>query len=101
MEKTETSLIDRLHGSLMGVYIADAVASPVHWYYERDRLLADYGELKGYVQPKELFPSSLMNQKIAREGKIGEIINHNKLSRWKKEFHYHGTLQKGECTLEA
>ncbi len=30
---TNSSLKDKQKAALLGLYIADAVASPVHWYY--------------------------------------------------------------------
>jgi hypothetical protein len=32
------SLIERQKASLLGLFIADAVASPVHWYYNTRQL---------------------------------------------------------------
>ena len=35
------------------MYVADAVAMPVHWMYNLRNLKRDYGEITGYVAPKE------------------------------------------------
>jgi ADP-ribosylglycohydrolase len=31
------------NGALWGLYIGDALAMPVHWYYNRSALFDDYG----------------------------------------------------------
>jgi len=33
----------------LGSLAADAVAMPVHWYYDREALKRDYGTIAGYV----------------------------------------------------
>ena len=37
------ALSDRLRGSLLGLFVADAVAMPVHWMYDLRLLKRDYG----------------------------------------------------------
>lgn len=32
-QKINTTTLDRKKGALYGLFVADAVASPVHWYY--------------------------------------------------------------------
>jgi ADP-ribosyl-[dinitrogen reductase] hydrolase len=34
---------------------------PVHWMYSLNNLKRDYGEIKGYVKPKDYFEGSIMN----------------------------------------
>jgi ADP-ribosylglycohydrolase len=34
---------DRYTGALFGLYVADAVAMPVHWMYDLRQLNQDYG----------------------------------------------------------
>ncbi len=47
--KKMSTVLDRIRGALVGLYIADAVAMPVHWMYSRAQLKADYGTVAGYV----------------------------------------------------
>ena len=47
--------------ALFGLYVADAVAMPVHWMYNLNNLKRDYGTIQGYVQPKDYFEGSIMN----------------------------------------
>ena len=37
------SFASRARGALYGLAIGDALAMPVHWYYDRAALRADYG----------------------------------------------------------
>jgi ADP-ribosyl-[dinitrogen reductase] hydrolase len=50
-----------MYATLFGLYVADAVAMPVHWMYNLDQLNSDYGEIKGYRAPKKKFKGSIMN----------------------------------------
>lgn len=50
-----SSIAQRKEGALYGLYIADAVAMPVHWMYNLQNLKKDYGQIKGYVQPLDSF----------------------------------------------
>ena len=95
----------------MGLYIADAVASPVHWMYDLRQLKSDYGTITGYVKPKDKFSGSIMNLSNTGGGGrgsdhgsiIGDVINHGKKQYWVRggNFHYHLGLDAGENTLEA
>ena len=95
----------------MGLFYADAVASPVHWYYDRNALRRDYGVIKGYVKPKDKLEGSIMNLSNTGGGGrgsdqgsiIGDVINHGKKQYWVRggNNHYHLGLEAGENTLEA
>lgn len=86
-------------GSLFGLFVADATAMPVHWYYDIYALKRDYGEIKGYRKPHDEFPNSIMNKSDtggAGRGSdkgsiIGDVICHGKKKYWKKgkSYHYH------------
>lgn len=43
-----------------GVYIADALSMPVHWYYDPKVLQRDFGRITKYEAPKEKHPGSIM-----------------------------------------
>ncbi len=47
--------------ALLGMLVADAVAMPVHWFYDTRVLLSEYGRITEYVAPKDTFPNSIMN----------------------------------------
>lgn len=109
----DTSFEDRVAGALWGIFIADAIAMPAHWYYDGPmQIISDYhGPITGYVQPKFLLENSIMNKSNTGGGGrgsfdgniIGEVINHGKKKYWNPDdsHHYHCTLQKGENTLDA
>jgi hypothetical protein len=40
---------NRLKGALWGMFIGDALAMPVHWYYNTASLKNDYGEGLNYI----------------------------------------------------
>jgi len=106
-----SKLLDRKRASLLGLYVADAVAMPVHWMYDLHQLKSDYGVIKGYVKPKDTFRNSIMNLSNTGGGGrgsdeksiIGDVINHGKKKYWLRggNFHYHLGLAAGENTLEA
>ena len=112
-----TALADRVAGALWGMFIADALAMPVHWFYGGgDQIRKKFGgPITGYQQPLQRagdFPESIMALSstggAGRGGTgdgdiIGTIINHGKKDLWTRGsgHHYHCTLQKGETTLEG
>merc|ERR1719320_1254133 len=84
---------------------------PVHWMYDLRNLKRDYGEIKGYVKPKDRFEGSIMNKSNTGGGGrgsfkgniIGTVINHGKKKFWVRgeNNHYHIGMAAGENTLEA
>ena len=81
------------------MYVADAVAMPVHWMYNLRNLKRDYGEITGYVAPKEHFEGSIMNlSNTGGAGRgsdkgniVGDVILHGKKKYWAggQSYHYH------------
>ena len=45
--------IQGCEAALWGIFIADALSAPAHWYYDTAALMADYGTIRGYVAPKK------------------------------------------------
>lgn len=105
------TMLDRKKAALFGLYVADAVAMPVHWYYSTSQLKSDYGTIMGYVKPKDKFAGSIMNLSNTGGGGrgsdqgsiIGDVINHGKKKYWVRggDNHYHLGLEAGENTLEG
>lgn len=104
--------LDRIGGALWGLYIADAMSMPSHWYYGgQGQIARDYGRIDGYKKPVMDLPGSIMNKSNTGGGGrgsasgdiIGRVINHGKKDYWnpRKNCHYHCTLEAGENTLEA
>lgn len=87
-------------GALFGSAIGDALAMPVHWYYNRAALAADYGQVTTYVDPKHPHPDSILwRSHYKAPNEKGEIL-HNQAQYWgQRGIHYHQNLQGGENTL--
>ena len=88
------------NGALWGLYIGDALAVPVHWYYNRSALFDDYGWVTDYLAPRNPHPDSILfRPHYAAPGPRGEIL-HDQAQYWgQKGIHYHQFLKPGENTL--
>jgi ADP-ribosyl-[dinitrogen reductase] hydrolase len=86
--------------SFVGGLCADALAMPVHWYYDRAALVRDYGKVVGYVAPKNLHPGSILwRSHYTPLNERGNIL-HDQAEYWGRAgVHYHQFLQAGENTL--
>jgi len=95
---------ERREGALWGLYIGDALAMPVHWYYNRGALFDDYGWVAGYLTPKNPHPDSILfRSNYAAPNPKGEIL-HEQAAYWGREgtrYHYHQFLKAGENTLNV
>lgn len=105
-------IAERIRGALIGGYIGDALAMPVHWYYNLNQLREDFpGGIKTYEAPKATFRGSIMNLSNTGGGGrgsdagtvVGDVILHGKRKYWKSggSYHYHNLLKKGENTLDS
>ncbi len=91
---------DRVHGALFGLFIADALAMPVHWYYDTRALRRDYGEVSDYLRPRNPHPDSILYRSSFRPTSPAADILHDQARYWgKKGVHYHQFLEAGENTL--
>ena len=71
---------------LWGMFVGDALAMPVHWYYDVAALQRDFGTLRDFRAPHEYPPSSIMslaNTGAAGRGSqkgevVGSVILHGK-----------------------
>ena len=64
MQKPELSdkLKQAKEEAVYGMLVADAVAMPVHWYYNPEDIKRGYGSwLTGYIAPNNKHPSSILN----------------------------------------
>lgn len=104
-------LRDSIKGALFGLFVGDSTAMPVHWMYNLQQLRSDYGQITGYVKPKDVFQGSIMNLSNTGGGGrgsdkgdiVGSVILHGKKKYWMRggNYHYHLGLEAGENTLEA
>ena len=99
---------DRMRGALWGMFIGDALAMPVHWYYNIATLWQDFGQIRDYQAPKAHHPNSIMalanTAKAGRGSQDGDIVG-NVILKGKKQHwgqanrHYHQGMQAGDNTL--
>jgi ADP-ribosyl-[dinitrogen reductase] hydrolase len=92
----------KIDGALAGLCIGDALAMPVHWYYNRQALENDYGLVSDYLKPRNPHPDSILwRSSYTTENAKGEIL-HEQARYWgKRGIHYHQFLEAGENTLNV
>ena len=115
MQDTEFRL-QRIQNALWGLFIGDALAMPVHWYYNPLDIDKDFpGGIKAMAAAPERHPSSIMalhsvshgGRKAGAAGErqrqvVGEVILKGKAQFWgQPNRHYHHRMQAGENTLNA
>ena len=83
-----------------GALAGDAVAMPVHWYYNREALVRDYGKVIGYQAPRGDHPDSILwRSSYVPLNERGNIL-HDQARFWgQRGIHYHQFLRAGENTL--
>lgn len=91
---------ERSRGCLLGAFLGDALAMPVHWYYDRAALARDYGRVTELVAPKNPHADSILwRSSYVPPNAKGEIL-HEQAQYWgQKGVHYHQFLRAGENTL--
>jgi ADP-ribosylglycohydrolase len=99
---------DRLRGALWGMFVGDALAMPVHWYYDVAALHRNFGAIRDYQATKDFHPNSIMSLASTRragrgsqEGEVvgGVILKGKKLYWGRPNTHYHRGMQAGDNTL--
>jgi len=100
MKKSEKMTTDPFQNAYLGSLVADAVSMPVHWYYDREALRAEYGEITGYLAPKNPHTGSILWRSQYRAlNDQGEILHDQAVYWGQRGIHYHQFLQAGENTL--
>ena len=96
------SIHSKSRGTLYGLCIGDALAMPVHWYYNRLALYETYGRVTDYLTPRNPHVDSILwRSSYAASDSKGEIL-HDQAQFWgKKGIHYHQFLKAGENTLNV
>nr|XP_022286115.1 uncharacterized protein LOC111099060 isoform X1 [Crassostrea virginica] len=102
--------------ALWGMFVADALAMPVHWYYNPSDIKSGYGGwLTGYRAPEKHHPSSILTisatggsgrsgGSLKNKPVIGDVILHDKLKFWTsndRTVHYHQGMKAGDNTLNV
>jgi ADP-ribosylglycohydrolase len=92
--------LDHVRGGVLGAFIADAHAMPVHWYYDRRARERDYGWVEEFLSPRNPHPDSILwRSSYQALNERGEIL-HDQAQYWgRKGVHYHQQLRAGENTL--
>lgn len=110
------ALKNAISEAVWGMVIADAVAMPVHWFYQIEEIKKRYnGWIQGYRAPCERHPTSILaisnaegSGRAAGTGAkpikpvIGSVILHDKLKFWtsgSRSTHYHQGMAPGDSTL--
>lgn len=88
--------IQAYHGSLA----ADALAMPVHWYYDTVALRRDYGMVDRFMEPKNPHSGSILwRSEYHALNERGDILRDQAQYWGKRGIHYHQFLKAGENTL--
>jgi len=91
---------DSLAGLVLGGFIGDALAMPVHWYYDRLAMRQDYGVVRDYMEPRPPHHGSILwRSEYSALNERGDIL-HDQARYWGQHgIHYHQFLRAGENTL--
>ncbi len=93
-------MIDQLRGLAWGSFIGDALAMPVHWYYNRTALHRDYGIVRDYLAPRNPHADSILwRSEYTALNARGDILRDQAQYWGQRGIHYHQFLRAGENTL--
>jgi ADP-ribosylglycohydrolase len=93
-------MIDHLRGLAWGPFIGDALAMPVHWYYDRAALRRDYGLVRDYLPPHNPHSGSILwRSQYTPLNERGDILREQAQYWGQPGIHYHQFLRAGENTL--
>jgi ADP-ribosyl-[dinitrogen reductase] hydrolase len=102
MKETHRYSLSRSHGALYGLCIGDALAMPVHWYYDREALFRDYGRVTDFLTPRNPHPDSVLwRSSYQALNEKGDILHDQARYYGQKNIHYHQFLNAGENTLNV
>jgi ADP-ribosyl-[dinitrogen reductase] hydrolase len=121
--ETKKDRARRMRNALWGLFIGDALAMPVHWFYDRDNIRRVFnGGLSGYEDAPHPHPESFMAgvayrpdvEAARRHGRRHDILHQHarfydtgfsdaaiEPADTENRFHYHHGLKAGENTLGA
>lgn len=95
-----SDLKSRFQAACWGAWIGDALAMPAHWYYKRELITRDYGQIKELLAPKNPHPDSILWRSRYESTSEKDNILHDQAEFWGKPgIHYHQNLKAGENTL--
>ncbi len=86
--------------AFLGSLVADAFAMPVHWYYDRNALVRDYGVVQEFVAPKNPHADSILwRSEYTPVNEKGDILREQAAFWGQRGIHYHQFLEAGENTV--
>lgn len=89
-----------LHHAYLGSLVADALAMPGHWYYDREALRRDYGMLDHFKAPHNPHPGSILwRSEYHPLNERGDILREQGVFWGQRGVHYHQFLEAGENTV--
>lgn len=105
----------RASAALKSLFVADALAMPVHWFYNRSDILKAFpGGVQQFEAAPLYHPSSIMSlhsttaggrrtqEAPSRHEIVGDVILKGRREHWGLPHrHYHHGMQAGENTLNA
>lgn len=106
----------RATAALQSLFVGDALAMPVHWYYNPMDIFRQFrGGISRFEDAPAYHPSSIMSLHSTSKGGrgchksdgkvreiVGEVILKGKRHHWdKSNQHYHQGMKAGENTLNA
>ncbi|MCC6352831.1 MAG: ADP-ribosylglycohydrolase family protein [Verrucomicrobiae bacterium] len=92
--------MSRWDDAFWGSLVADALAMPVHWYYDRKALRRDYGMVDRYMAPRNPHPDSILwRSAYSPANELGDILREQAAYWGQAGVHYHQFLEAGENTL--
>lgn len=84
----------------VGSLAADALAMPVHWYYDRAALKRDYGVVDHFMAPRNPHPGSILWRSSYQPiNERGDILREQAAYWGQQDIHYHQFLKAGGNTL--
>lgn len=107
---------ERATAALRTAFVADALAMPVHWYYNPRDILAQFpGGIQGLAPAPAHHPSSIMSLHSTAQGGrrgalpgasqreiVGDVILKGRRQHWNvPNRHYHHEMPAGSNTLNA
>ena len=123
MTQTSTALPPlaavRAQSALRNLFVADALAMPVHWYYNPMDIERQFpGGITQFEAAPDFHPSSIMSLHSTSQGGrtsaargrshgkpkqiVGDVILKGRAKHWgKANTHYHHGMQAGDNTLNA
>jgi ADP-ribosyl-[dinitrogen reductase] hydrolase len=90
----------RINQARLGMFIGDALAMPVHWYYDTWALRMEYGEITDFLAPHNPHRDSILWRSSYTPTSPKAEILHDQARYWgQRGIHYHQFLLAGENTL--